>query len=295
MRPGRARQVADGWSGPGWLVWLLATPVIGSAVVLSFAGLAELARACRIAGWLVYLWPVSLDATGVVATLIWLDRRAPTDARRAARLLALAAIALSIGGNSLWHWLVARGYQPEVWVQMAVGAVPPMVLAATLHVLQLAARRQVRPDQPTDQPDRSTGQPSDRAPGWAGRVVVTTAAPPRPSAVVELPPVVVAGLPVDPIGHPVSDPTTRPARVLAERLAVINQPNRPPTSALAGRRGAWRDLVAPARAIVTDQPGIGRHALAQALSARLGQTIPASQARKVLDHLAAITEEPSLV
>ncbi|MFC6089440.1 DUF2637 domain-containing protein [Saccharothrix lopnurensis] len=294
----RTRPTPAGWSGPDWLDWLVAALVIGSAVVLSFAGLAELARASLVAGWLVYLWPVSLDATGVLSTRIWLNRRAPADARRAARALALTAIGLSIGGNGLWHWLIEQGERPHVLVQIAVGAVPPTVLAATLHVLSLAARRPDQPAPATGQAatDRPATRPASRAAGWSGRVVVTTARPvPPPMAVLHLPAPTLAGQPTDPIDQPISHPTSQPARVLAERLDALHRPPASPPLALAaelaGRRGAWRALVDPARPIVAARPGIGREALAAELSARLGQDVPTSQARKVLDCLAA--EQPT--
>lgn len=268
--------------GPGWLVWLVSTPVVASAVVLSFAGLTALARACQIDGWLAYLWPVSVDATGIAATLIWLNHhRAPADARRAARWLALSAIGLSIGGNSLQHWLVAGGHQPHVLVQMAVGAVPPMVLAAMLHVLQLATRRPA--SQPATRPARlvvAASQPAS-APGtaWLSRLVVTTTPAGHPSAVLTMPAPAIAGQPVDPIDQPVSHPDSQPARVLADRLAVVTQIRRRPARTRPAS-GAWMEHLDQAREVVATEPGIGRPALAKALG------VPTSQARKLLDHIA---------
>ena len=176
--------------GPGWLVrWLAALPV-GGSLVLSFAGLAELAGASRVAGPLVYLWPLSLDAAGAVASLVWLDRRLPVEARRAARWLALVTIVLSVAGNSLWHWLIELAQRPHVGVQMAVGAVPPLVLFAMLHVLVLAHGD--HRDQPTaSQPPRQA-RPRARLPISQRDVVLITRVTARravgPGGVLALPP-----------------------------------------------------------------------------------------------------------
>ncbi|TCO57180.1 DUF2637 domain-containing protein [Actinocrispum wychmicini] len=176
-----------------WPVRLVAVIPVAGALVLSFSNLADLARSARFDGWLAYLWPGTLDATGVVASLIWLDITMPGDARRAASRLALAAIALSIAGNSLRHWLLDAGQRPYVVVQMAIAAVPPAVLFLMLHVLHLAQRRPAAVIQPPASQPVSARPPVDQrgqdparwpatGPTWTGRVIVIPAVTSHPLA-----------------------------------------------------------------------------------------------------------------
>jgi hypothetical protein len=254
-------------TGPGWLVRLVAALPVEGALVISFSGLAQLARACRIEGWLAYLWPVTLDATGVVASLIWLDQRMPADARRAARWLAASTIVLSVAGNGLWHWLIDLGQRPHVLVQIGVGSVPPLVLFALLHVLALAHRRPTGP--PAARPAVGTG--AERPPGpWSG-LVVTVRPPASPASAASVP-----TLPeLAPLGLPV-----RPA--LADRLAIVipaSQPARAPASPRTRPAGVWTEHIGRARQVLDEYPATGRQALADALG------IPTSQARQLLDRL----------
>lgn len=245
--------------GPNPLTRIVAAAPVGGALILSFNGLAELARLSRIDGWLAYLWPVTLDATGVVASLIWLDQKLPADARRSARWLALISIVLSVAGNGLLHWLIDLGQRPHTFVQIGVGSVPPLVLFAMLHVLQLAYRRPAsEPDQPASAPDESTSAPDQPAPAVAS-----------------------AAAPADP-----------PPRALADRLALVTHVRSQPASP-AAVFGAWKVHIERARQAVDRDPDIGRPALA----AELG--VPESQARKLLAHIKsnptqlALTEAPA--
>jgi type IV secretory pathway VirB10-like protein len=239
----------------GWRVGLVSViPVVG-ALVLSFSALADLARASRIDGWLAYLWPGTLDATGVVASLIWLDNRMPADARRAARRLALAAIVLSIAGNGLQHWLVAGSHQPHVTVQMGVAAVPPAVLFGMLHALHLAGRRQ---EPAADQP-ASEMQPAAAQPHPADVTAVAHRADEDAAA---------TSLPATP---------ARPELADQQRLAIPASDGQPASQRPASQ--PWRAHIQEASQILDNQPDIGRPALAKALG------IPTSQARKLIDHL----------
>lgn len=265
--------------GPGWAARLLAAAPATSALVLSFDGLTELARASRVAERLAYLWPIALDATGVVASLIWLDRRMPADARRAARALALATIVLSVSGNGLWHWLVETSRdRPHVAIQIAVGAVPPGVLFALLHVWQLATRRPATSGQPA-RPPRPAGPPSPPPIVVHGDLNIIH----RAGALLdirELPAVAPRAL-IAPATSPTSqpDPASQPDQPDQAATSTASPPGTAGRPAGPGQPGAWRAYLDPARPLLADQPGIGRQALATALG------VAPSVARKVLDHL----------
>lgn len=270
--------------GPNPLTRIVAAAPVGGALILSFNGLAELARLSRIDGWLAYLWPVTLDATGVVASLIWLDQKLPADARRSARWLALIAIVLSVAGNGLLHWLIDLGQRPHTFVQIGVGSVPPLVLFAMLHVLQLAYRRpasQRQTGQPGTRPVGHAGQPAPASPAdWLARLVVHTTPAGSPAGVLTLPAPTIVGLAADPIPEPVSEPGSQPARVLADRLALVTRVRQPASPATAVF-GAWKAHIDRAREVVARDPDIGRPALATELD------VPESQARKLLAYLKA--------
>lgn len=270
-------------AGPGWLARLAAALPATSALVLSFDGLSALARASRIADRLAYLFPIALDATGVVASVIWLDRRMPADARRAARLLALATILLSISGNGLWHWLVETGTRPHVAVQIAVGAVVPAILFGLGHVWQLANRRPAdQPGPASPRPARPAGQPGPAIVVHGLHVSHTQPGPaPSPTVLTWPGPRALIGQPTPPASQPADQPA--PA---SRPVTAAGQPGQPVTGlaslpAAPGQPGAWRSYLDPARPLVAAQPGIGRTALAAELR------VPESIARKVLDHLRA--------
>lgn len=300
----------------GWRVrQLVSTIPVAGALVLSFNGLAALARACRIDGLLAYLWPVTLDATGVVASLIWMDEHAPARARRAARSLALAAIVLSVSGNGLWHWLLDTGQRPHVLVQIAVGSVPPLVLFAMLHVLQLArADAPPEPAATTPAPDLAGERAGVATSGWTGLVVTVRypPAPVEPAGVLDLPPLppatshqqVTSPPPVVGVlagGHQVSPGThqTEPVERLAlpagggHQAPAARHLARPPAGHPTTRPGehqrvatTWHAHIDAAARVVATNPAIGRTALATRLS------LPTNQARQLLAHL---RDHPELV
>jgi hypothetical protein len=273
-------------AGPGWLARLAAALPATSALVLSFDGLSALARASRVADRLAYLFPIALDATGVVASVIWLDRRMPADARRAARLLALATILLSISGNGLWHWLVETGTRPHVAVQIAVGAVVPAILFGLGHVWQLANRR------PTGQPGPTSprtaypaGQPGPAIVVHGLHVSHTQPGPaPSPTELTWPGPRAQIGQPAAPVCQLAAQPG--PDAPASQPAPLAAQPGQPVTGlaslpASPGQPGGWRTYLDPARPLLAAQPDIGRLALAAELR------VPESVARKVLDHLRA--------
>ncbi|WP_337830616.1 DUF2637 domain-containing protein [Pseudonocardia sp. TMWB2A] len=116
----------------------LITIVAGAAVVLSFTTLQQLAMLCRFPTWTAWLIPVVVDAGAAAGTLAWMARTGP--ARRFGRWLALALLALSVGGNALGHGLAAAGTVPHWGVAVGVGAVAPAVLFAMVHLAVLAGR-----------------------------------------------------------------------------------------------------------------------------------------------------------
>jgi hypothetical protein len=114
-----------------WDLHTAAAVIITATVGLSFDTLHQLARLCGF-DTLAWAWPVCLDAVAYLGTRLWLARG---PAYRFARGLALVAIGLSIVGNGLDHGLTHTGTPPDLWIVIAVGSVPPVMLALVIHAL----------------------------------------------------------------------------------------------------------------------------------------------------------------
>lgn len=126
-------RVRDGWT------WLGIGIVAAAAAVMSFSALRRLAERVDVAPALAWLLPVAIDAAIVVATRVWLIGGAGDRVTRYARFLALSALALSVAGNATEHAMAAYAVVSPWWVLVAVSAVPPVALGATVHLAALLA------------------------------------------------------------------------------------------------------------------------------------------------------------
>jgi hypothetical protein len=126
--------------------------IVGGAAVLSFNSSRDLADACGFHDWLSWVWPVCLDAVAYTATRIWLSRTTDDPTRLYARRLALAGISLSLAANGLDLFLSVEKLAPVWGVVLLVGAIPPAMLAAVIHMLVmrrgLTAHRAKKPAAP---------------------------------------------------------------------------------------------------------------------------------------------------
>lgn len=141
-----------------WTLIVAVVLVAASTVIASFtaqAGLGELA------GWtafvsisrvdldlhLSWLLPLTVDAYGVGATRIATNKqRYSAEVRRHAFGHALAAVAVSVLANSVYHLIEARVIVlgTTAWVLVvAVSIVPPVALGGLAHLLSVAARDEV--------------------------------------------------------------------------------------------------------------------------------------------------------
>lgn len=109
-----------------------------AAAVSSFTALYGVAL---VAGWsrtMAPMFPITIDASALVATRIWLGASTPTEAtRRFARSVAIGAMVVSLLGNGVFHLAAAHVIEPGVWVVIAAGAVPPIALAVVCHLAVL--------------------------------------------------------------------------------------------------------------------------------------------------------------
>jgi hypothetical protein len=125
---------------PGFITWIGLAVVFAAAAVLSFSALAELAGMVGMSHRLTWLFPVCTDAGVAVSTAVWLSRRHNPDAERFARRLTWALLALTVAGNATHQGLAAAGTVPPWWVAVLVGAIPPGVVGAVVHVAVLVGR-----------------------------------------------------------------------------------------------------------------------------------------------------------
>lgn len=118
-----------------WLRWLGLTVVCVAAVVASFSTLASLAEFTGWGAWQSWLLPLSLDALGMTACLVWLDSAAPKQSRRYAKYMTWSAAGFSVLGNGAGH-LASTGHLAQgLLLVVLVGSVPPAALAVTVHLI----------------------------------------------------------------------------------------------------------------------------------------------------------------
>lgn len=130
--------------------------VAASTVIASFtaqSGLGELAgwsavvSVSRVDLHLSWLLPLTVDAYGVAATRIATNKRRYTaEVRRQAFGHALAAVAVSVLANAVYHLIEAHVIVlgTTAWVLVvAVSIVPPVALGGLAHLLSVAARDEV--------------------------------------------------------------------------------------------------------------------------------------------------------
>jgi len=159
-------------------VWTWAgTGVAGTTAAVASAGaqhqLAVAAGWGNATGWLL---PGCVDTLAVVAARVWLDTTATDTARRYARLVALVAVAVSLTLNAAGHANAVGSLAMSVPLVVAVGAVPAMSLAATMHLSAVriapVARRRRSSDARTETATASSVAPKVKE-------AATEVAPPR--------------------------------------------------------------------------------------------------------------------
>jgi hypothetical protein len=165
---------------PGFITWIGLAVVFAAAAVLSFSALAELAAMVGMSHRLTWLFPVCTDAGVAVSTAVWLSRRHNPDAERFARRLTWALLALTVAGNATHQGLAAAGTVPPWWVAVLVGAIPPGVVGAVVHVAVLVGRgtdnsSETEQGRSTTEDGHPADAPSD-VPPWEDRAAQLIAA-----------------------------------------------------------------------------------------------------------------------
>lgn len=155
-----------------WLRWIGLAVVCVAAVVASFSTLASLAEFTGWRAWTSWLLPLSLDALGMTACLVWLDPSAPKQSRRYAKYMTWSAAGFSVLGNGAGH-LASTGHLAQgLLLVVLVGSVPPAALAVTVHLIVSvsAPSRPVRvaaPD-PGKTADKSKTKPESKSDAKSG-------------------------------------------------------------------------------------------------------------------------------
>jgi hypothetical protein len=132
-------------------VWTVA----GIGVAATTAAIASAGAQHQLAvaaGWgnaTAWLLPGCVDTLAAVGARVWLDATATDSARRYARTVALVAVAVSLTLNAAGHATAVGLLSVSVPLVVAVGAVPAVSLAATVHLsavrtAPVASRRQRR-------------------------------------------------------------------------------------------------------------------------------------------------------
>ena len=136
--------------------------VVISSFVLSYAALVTVGQAAGFGPRISWLYPVSLDgllAVGMVAAVLLREARLRT--RAYVWLLIGVGIAASVAGNAAHSAAAGRPLALSGWPVWLAGAVPPLALAAALHLLIVVVRHH---RQPTEERTRPPAPPPDTGP-----------------------------------------------------------------------------------------------------------------------------------
>ncbi len=156
--------------------WLCIVVSALSSMIISYAGLAGLARLVgystvklpllAVAIDVSALLPVAIDVAIVASTLVWLGQGAPAQTTHYARGLALVTIGTSVLANAVYHGLTGGAFW---WLASIVASIPPAFLAALVHLGALLVR--TGPPAPVEhhepEQDRRDLVPVDQAPAMA--------------------------------------------------------------------------------------------------------------------------------
>lgn len=123
--------------------------LIGSAVVLSYATLHDVALDAGFAPWAAWLYPPAVDALILVASRVWRDASLATRTRRTAAVVTVASIAAGVAAFVTQH---AR-YGP---VGVGFAVVVPLALAAGIVLTSWSAtdRREAAVEQERREAER---------------------------------------------------------------------------------------------------------------------------------------------
>lgn len=127
---------------PPRIVWAGLAVVLVAAAVLSFDALRSLALAVAIPPALAWLLPLAVDAGAAVSCATWLGGRTDRHTARIAGGMTWALLAVTVAGNAGQLGMHAHGVVPPWWVAVLVGAIPPAIVGAVVHLVVLLVRHQ---------------------------------------------------------------------------------------------------------------------------------------------------------
>lgn len=126
--------------GVGPVLWIGLLVVLVAAAALSFDALRNLADAVSIPTRLAPLLPIAIDVGAAVSCATWLSRRVDDHTAAFARRMTFALLALTVAGNAAQLGMHANNLGPPWWAAVVVGAVPPGVAGAIVHLIVLVTR-----------------------------------------------------------------------------------------------------------------------------------------------------------
>ncbi len=124
-----------------YFTWAGLSLVLMAAAVLSFAALRDLELAVDIPVNLAWLLPIAVDAGAAVSCAAWLSTTSSPEVARFARSLTWSLLGLTVVANAASQGMTAAEIVPPWWAAVAVGAIPPAVLGAVVHLAVLAGRQ----------------------------------------------------------------------------------------------------------------------------------------------------------
>lgn len=122
------------------MLWIGLLVVLVAAAALSFDALRDLAEAVSIPARLAPLLPIAIDVGAAVSCATWLSHRVDDHTAAFARRMTFVLLALTVAGNAAQVGMHANNLGPPWWAAVVVGAVPPGVAGAIVHLIVLVTR-----------------------------------------------------------------------------------------------------------------------------------------------------------
>jgi hypothetical protein len=195
---------------------IMAFITIADTGLISYVSTRNLAERWGF-GTLSWLYPLCLDAVAAVVMDLWMSN---SPAKRAAKWLALFAVALSLAANVVDWLYVGPG-------AAVLGAVPPLMLAAlllTLHRHSAHTEHTQAPAQPSTMTEQAPQTHPDTAPDTAPDTVADAMADAMVDSAVPVPA-------ADPTDRPGQPPAEIPAPEVAGTAAPVPPPDPAPVPA----------------------------------------------------------------
>ncbi|MEU5433810.1 hypothetical protein AB0G73_10575 [Streptomyces sp. NPDC020719] len=148
-----------------WYAYVVGAVVLVVALAMSAPGEYQLARAAGWGEWVAAGMPVCLSSYAAFAVWFVETRRKGETGRGTAIVGAILALAMTLSGQVVAHWISAGYMASSMALTAAVSAVPSIVVGHVAHMIIRAARREeTQAAQASERQDQGLDEPQAAEP-----------------------------------------------------------------------------------------------------------------------------------